>query len=125
MTPEEINKLSDSDLLVIVNLYNKIGDDYELAVREYCRRQELKENENKKQLSVSIHWSKIAGIAALIGLVLMIVQILISIFQYTSPKNNDPLQSQNQNSQTPTKISESLPSAMTVEAPITPQTKTK
>ncbi len=109
MTPDEIKKLSDTELIVITKLWNPLNPDCELALREICRRQEIKETENKFQMSISVRWARIAGIAAIVGIVVPFLPI-----QKCSTNDNGTPSKIEQNIQQPTRNIISSSSSNTV-----------
>jgi heme/copper-type cytochrome/quinol oxidase subunit 1 len=98
-------------------------EEYNKILGELAKRKQIDDARSSKNLS----WSMIAGIAAIIGIALMIVQILLSIYQEKPSKGDDAPQVQlpGQGIQQSTKSPTNLSSSSSNSSVIVPTKKSK
>ncbi len=114
MAEDKYQNITDEQLKVMVHSKPSGGylsESHKEEIQELEKRNRKKEEKIESQFSKSIRWGKIAAIAAIVGIILMITQILLSIYQYNIQKSQTarPLQPPKQNSQQSTKTQANEP----------------
>lgn len=124
-TKDEFAEMSKSTLKHYLTRYTVNAEEYQIIISEIDKREKIEEANTNAQLSRNLFWSKIAGIGAIVGIVLMIAQILLSIYQDKSSKGYDApqVQRQVQDSQRPTRNQVSPKSSSNISSSITPSKK--
>ncbi len=126
-TEDEFRKMSKSTLKHYLTRYTVNAVEYQIIISEIDKREKLEEAKTNAQFSRNLFWSRLAGIGAVVGIVLMIVQILLSIYQGKPSEGHDAPQVQQpmQNSQQTTKNTVSFPSSSNILSSTTPSKKNK
>lgn len=109
MSIDDFSKMSTTKLNQLLLRSTAATEEYNKILGELAKREQIDDARSSKNLN----WSMIAGIAAIIGIALMIVQILLSIYQEKPSKGHDvpqvqlPGQGIQQSTKSPTHLSSS------------------